>query len=92
LQNLNDSGVNTARDTPTPLPTINAKIINMVVKWCEYHVVNVLTSRNYFKKSKEIQEWERHFLHVDKDIFFDIMRAANINRRRLALFNGWRYR
>lgn len=68
LEDIDDS------DSPIPLPNVNEKILNKIIKWCIHHVDDPIEDEN---KSTEIDEWDQGFFEVDQEILFDIILAAN---------------
>ncbi|OZJ03868.1 E3 ubiquitin ligase complex SCF subunit sconC [Bifiguratus adelaidae] len=68
-------------DAPIPLPNVNSKVLQKVIKWCEHHrndppatAEDTLDDR---KKNTEIEEWDAKFMEVDQETLFEIILAAN---------------
>lgn len=59
-------------DTPIPLPTIDAKILNVVVKWYEYQA----EYHSYLSKKDAIAKWKTDFIYRNEEILFDVIHAA----------------
>jgi hypothetical protein len=70
---INALGVHPVGDTHIPLPTIDAKIFNAVVKWYEYQA----EYHSYCGKKDAIEKWKTDFIYgKDAEILFDVIHAA----------------
>ncbi|CAL8470479.1 g10021 [Coccomyxa elongata] len=66
-------------DAPVPLPNVNGKILDMVIKYCTYHVEaskkNADDKPN--KTEEEVKTWDSDFIKTDQATLFEIILAAN---------------
>jgi S-phase kinase-associated protein 1 len=77
---IEDAGVSNA----IPLPNVTGKILNKVVKYCEYHTANpaavvetATEEKNPERRTDDISSWDLEFARVDQATLFELILAAN---------------
>lgn len=68
-------------DTVLPLPQVKSRILEPIIKWCEYHKKDEILPvvvLNKPKVRKEIEDpYDKEFVNVPKHQLFDYILAAN---------------
>merc|ERR1711988_1625621 len=54
-----------------PLPAVEGNILELVIKYCDYHHANKET------KEEEKNQWDAEFVKVDDDTLFSLILVAN---------------
>ncbi|KAF2868413.1 Skp1 family, dimerization domain-containing protein [Massariosphaeria phaeospora] len=64
-----------------PIPNVNEGVMKKVLEWCTHHRNDPPASQDddsdSRKKSTDIDEWDQKFMHVDQEMLFEIILAAN---------------
>merc|ERR1711939_954850 len=60
-----------APEAAIPLPAVEGNILELVLKYCNYHYTNKET------KEEEKNNWDSEFVKVDDDTLFSLILAAN---------------
>eukprot|EP00013_Stygamoeba_regulata_P004321 CAMPEP_0177631378 /NCGR_PEP_ID=MMETSP0447-20121125/1719_1 /TAXON_ID=0 /ORGANISM="Stygamoeba regulata, Strain BSH-02190019" /LENGTH=169 /DNA_ID=CAMNT_0019132861 /DNA_START=125 /DNA_END=634 /DNA_ORIENTATION=+ len=66
-------------DHPIPLSNVSGKILEKVIKYCEYHHENPepADDKKDEKKTDDISPWDETFCNVDQATLFELILAAN---------------
>jgi len=64
-------------DAPIPLPNVNAKILDLVIKYCTYHHEHPTEEKKDERRTDDIIPWDLEFTKVDQQTLFELILAAN---------------
>ena len=60
----------TSLENPIPVPVVDTDILNLVIKYCQYHYETD-------DKDDDKKKWDEEFMKIDDDQLFDLILAAN---------------
>ena len=68
-----------ASDVPIPLHNVTSKILDLVVKYCKYHLEHPTPKSDDKddKKTDDIIPWDKDFCNVEQATLFELILAAN---------------
>ena len=66
---LDDFDITTLQN-PVPLPEVDTDILNLVIKYCQYH-------HETDDKDDDKKNWDEEFIKMDDKLLFDLILAAN---------------